>query len=279
METADRGTCSIGKDGATEQPKTSSPSSDQQTLITSASATAQEKAQVKGGPSQKKYTNSLLVSPRQKGNPVLKFIKSVSWEYDDIVPDYQMAPTRCALFLSLRYHQLNPNYIHERLKQLGHSYELRILLTLVDIKDPHHCLKELAKISILADCTLILAFSANEAGRYLETYKAFENKPPDLIMEKADGDYMSRVTECLTRVRRLNKTDAMTLLHTFGSFEKIVHASEEDLSLCPGFGPQKAQRLHSVFNEPFLKSQKKMKNGLSVQSKTDYKEQKTQNSK
>ena len=35
----------------------------------------------------------------QKGNPVLKFIKSVPWEYDDIVPDYQMAPTRCALFL------------------------------------------------------------------------------------------------------------------------------------------------------------------------------------
>jgi len=34
---------------------------------------------------------------------------------------------------SLRYHQLNPNYIHERLKQLGHSYELRVLLTLIDI--------------------------------------------------------------------------------------------------------------------------------------------------
>ncbi|KAK2150844.1 hypothetical protein LSH36_386g02007 [Paralvinella palmiformis] len=209
------------------------------TLIRPASDVVNEKGSIKGGTGQKKHTNSMLVSSRQKGNPVLKFIRSVPWEYDDIVPDYEMAPTRCALFLSLRYHQLNPNYIHERLKQLGHSYELRVLLTLIDIKDPHHCLKELAKISILADCTLILAFSANEAGRYLETYKAYENKPPDLIMERADGDYMTRVTECLTRVRRVNKTDAMTLLHTFGSLEKIVQASEEDLSLCPGFGPQK----------------------------------------
>jgi hypothetical protein len=51
-------------------------------------------------------------------------------------------------------------------------------------KEPHHLLKELAKICILADCTLILAFSTEEAGRYLETYKVYENKPPDAIMEK-----------------------------------------------------------------------------------------------
>ena len=42
----------------------------------------------------------------------------------------------CAFFLhfySLRYHQLNPTYVHERLKQLGHTYELRVLLIQVDI--------------------------------------------------------------------------------------------------------------------------------------------------
>ena len=35
--------------------------------------------------------------------------------------------------------------------------------------------------------------SFEEAGRYLETYKSFESKPPDLIMEKSEGTYMSRV--------------------------------------------------------------------------------------
>lgn len=64
----------------------------------------------------------------QKGNPLLKAISNVPWEYEDIVPDYQMGRTVCALFLSLRYHNLNPDYIHERLRLLGNMYELRVLL-------------------------------------------------------------------------------------------------------------------------------------------------------
>lgn len=73
----------------------------------------------------------LLVNPRQKGNPLLKSVRNVPWEYDDIVPDYQMGVSSCALFLSLRYHNLNPDYIHERLKLLGQKYELRVLLVQV----------------------------------------------------------------------------------------------------------------------------------------------------
>lgn len=75
--------------------------------------------------------HSLFVNPKQKGNPLLRSIQNVPWEYDDIVPDYQMGRTVCALFLSLRYHNLNPDYIHDRLKQLGKMYELRVLLVQV----------------------------------------------------------------------------------------------------------------------------------------------------
>ena len=35
--------------------------------------------------------------------------------------------------------------------------------------------------------------SYEEAARCLETYKAYENKPPDLIMERMDSDFSSRV--------------------------------------------------------------------------------------
>lgn len=204
-------------------------------------------------------TNSLLVNQRQRGNPILKYVRNIPWEFGDIVPDYVMGQTTCALFLSLRYHQLNPNYIHERLKQLGRSYDLRILLVQIDIKEPHHLLKELAKICILADCTLILAFSTEEAGRYLETYKVYENKPPDAIMEKTDQNFMAKMTECLTNIKSVNKTDVSTLISTFGSLKGIVEASQEDLSFCPGFGPQKAKRVHDLFKEPFLRSKKDKK--------------------
>ena len=37
------------------------------------------------------------------------------------------------LFFSIRYHNFNPNYIHERLKQLGNRYDVRILLVQVDV--------------------------------------------------------------------------------------------------------------------------------------------------
>ncbi|XP_039601893.1 DNA excision repair protein ERCC-1 [Polypterus senegalus] len=200
--------------------------------------------------------NSIIVSLRQRGNPILKFVRNVPWEFGDIIPDYVLGQTTCALFLSLRYHNLNPNYIHDRLKQLGKAFTLRVLLVQVDVKDPHHCLKELARICLLADCTLILAWSPEEAGRYLETYKSYEKKPADLLMERVEQDFLSKVTDCLTTVKSVNKTDTVTLLSTFSSLKRIMTASKEELTLCPGLGPQKARRLHDVFNQPFLKSRK-----------------------
>ncbi|XP_077436440.1 DNA excision repair protein ERCC-1 [Vanacampus margaritifer] len=201
--------------------------------------------------------SSIVVSPRQRGNPILKFVRSVPWEFGEVVPDYVLGQTTCALFLSLRYHNLNPNYIHDRLKQLGQSFTLRVLLVQVDVKDPHHALKELARICIMADCTLILAWSPEEAGRYLETYKSYEKKPADLLKEQVEKNYLSKVTDCLTTVKSINKTDAMTLLSTFSSLEGITSASKEDLVLCPGLGPQKARRLYDVLHKPFLKSKTK----------------------
>ncbi|MGH0172608.1 UNVERIFIED_CONTAM: hypothetical protein FKN15_069583 [Acipenser sinensis] len=43
--------------------------------------------------------NSILVSPRQRGNPLLKFVRNVPWEFGDVAPDYILGQTTCALFL------------------------------------------------------------------------------------------------------------------------------------------------------------------------------------
>ncbi|CAF1484230.1 unnamed protein product [Rotaria magnacalcarata] len=55
-------------------------------------------------------SSSLLVHSRQRGNPLLKHIRQVKWEYSDMIlggADYSMSRSSCALYLSLRYHQLN----------------------------------------------------------------------------------------------------------------------------------------------------------------------------
>lgn len=65
----------------------------------------------------------------------------------------------------------------------------------VDVADPHHSLKHLTRICILADLTLMLAWSAEDAGKIIETYKIYENKPPDLIMERSDTAPHQKVIE------------------------------------------------------------------------------------
>lgn len=63
----------------------------------------------------------------------------------------------------------------------------------VDLEDPHHALKHLTRVSLLCDLTLMLAWNAHEAGKIIETYKIYENKPPDMIMEKQETDMQLRV--------------------------------------------------------------------------------------
>ncbi len=68
----------------------------------------------------------LIVSSKQRGNPVLKHIKNVPWKFcDQITPDYQMSRLMCGFFLSMKYHLLNATYIHKRLKEIGRAYNIR----------------------------------------------------------------------------------------------------------------------------------------------------------
>lgn len=46
--------------------------------------------------------NAVLVSKRQEGNPVLRHMRNVRWQFGDIVPDYLAGPNTAILFLSLR---------------------------------------------------------------------------------------------------------------------------------------------------------------------------------
>ena len=52
-----------------------------------------------------------------------------------------------ALFLSLRYHRLHPEYIHARIQKLAHMYTLRVLLVLCDVNDHQPAIKELTKVA------------------------------------------------------------------------------------------------------------------------------------
>ncbi|KAM0934407.1 putative ERCC1/RAD10/SWI10 family, RuvA domain 2, restriction endonuclease type II [Dioscorea sansibarensis] len=194
--------------------------------------------------------NAILVSQRQKGNPLLKHIRNVRWVFADIIPDYLMGQGSCALYLSLRYHLLHPEYLYFRIRELQKNFKLRIVLCHVDV-DVVKPLLDVTRTAMLHDCTLLCCWSLEECGRYLETIKVYENKPADSIREQMDTDYLSRLTHALTAVRHVNKTDVVTLGSAFGSLSGIMDASMEDLARCPGIGERKVKRLYDAFHEPF----------------------------
>ncbi|KAI3470705.1 hypothetical protein Pfo_027368 [Paulownia fortunei] len=198
--------------------------------------------------------NSILVSHRQKGNPLLKHIRNVRWAFADVVCDYLLGQNACALYLSLRYHLLHPDYLYFRIRELQKNFKLRVVLCHVDVEDVVKPLLEVTKTALLHDCTLLCAWSLEECGRYLETIKVYENKPADLIQGQMDMDYLSRLNHALTALRHVNKTDVVTLGSTFGSLSHIMDASMEDFARCPGIGERKVKRLHDTFHEPFKRA-------------------------
>lgn len=205
--------------------------------------------------------SAILVSARQKGNPILNNVRSLPWEYSDIPADFVLGATTCCLFLSLKYHRLHPEYIYNRIRNLGHLYNLRVLLTMVDIQNHEESLKELSKTSMVNNLTLILCWSAQEAGRYLELYKSYEHASPTSIKAHQSTTYRDKLVEFVTTPRSINTTDATSLISAFGSIRAAVNARPEEIGMIPGWGEKKVQRWCQTVDEPF-RVRKAAKRGL-----------------
>ncbi|KAF4336429.1 DNA excision repair ERCC-1 [Fusarium beomiforme] len=200
---------------------------------------------------QKQSGSTILVSPRQRGNPVLTSIRSLPWEYSDIPADYVLGLGTCALFLSLKYHRLHPEYIYTRIRNLQGKYNLRILLTMVDIPNHEASLKELSKTSLVNNVTLILCWSAAEAARYIELYKSYENATFGAIRGQQPSSYGEKLVEFVTVPRSLNKSDAVAVVSNFGSLKNAINADAEQLGMLNGWGGVKVKRWQSAVEEPF----------------------------
>ena len=206
-------------------------------------------------------TSAILVSTRQKGNPILNHIKLLPWEYaSDIPADYVLGTTTCALFLSLKYHRLHPEYIYSRIRGLAGKYRLRILLILVDIPNHEDGLRELSKTSIINNLTLFLCWSATEAGHYLELFKSSENAQPTAIRTQQPQSYKDSLEDFVTAPRSINKSDTASLISTFGCLQNAVNAQPEQISAVPGWGERKVRQWTNAVREDFrIETTKKRK--------------------
>lgn len=134
---------------------------------------------------------------------------------------------------------------------------------LVDTGDHAKVIRELTRVSVALDYCVVLAWTNEEAGRYMETFKAFENKTSDAIkarpgettlgkvFQNENFSFTLQVSSVLTNIRSVNKTDVLTLTTHFKSMADIIMAEEKTLLLYPGFGSQKARRFREAMEIPF----------------------------
>eukprot|EP00053_Salpingoeca_punica_P011035 m.98897 g.98897 ORF g.98897 m.98897 type:complete len:437 (-) comp15566_c0_seq5:304-1614(-) len=195
--------------------------------------------------------NAILVNKNQLNNPLLDKIKNVRYETGlNLVPDFQIGDSTCVLYLSLKFHKRYPEYIQGRIRELGRQYRLRVLLVQNDRSDEQTSLLELTKLSVIYDLTMLVAWSLDEAARYLETFQVYQHKHLDQLMAAQKPD---DPLSCLTSIRSVSRTDVVTLMSTFCSLRGIIEAEPEEMRLCPGLGDTKVESLVAVFNEPFVK--------------------------
>jgi DNA excision repair protein ERCC-1 len=96
-----------------------------------------------------------------------------------------------AVFLSLKFHRLQPQYVHNRIKALQRAFRTFVLAQVSKAAIDHHC-------------TLLVAFSDLECARYLELLKAYENKPADSLQPRIEAEHTARCAAhgCLVLVSK-----------------------------------------------------------------------------
>ncbi|KAF2073898.1 hypothetical protein CYY_004786 [Polysphondylium violaceum] len=198
----------------------------------------------------------IYINERQKDNLILsQFTSNLKWEIRaNQIADFVFSGSSCALYLSLRDYRLNPQTIVTRSASIPSQFELKVLLCQVDVEDCVALIEELVCVAIDINMTLVLSWSSIESARYLESFKTFDSKPPDSIKGKAqpaDQGGKTPKEEVLTKIKSVNKTDAATLVSTFGSIQKIFKCDKNTLGKIPGFGPVKINSFLNTIHQPF----------------------------
>uniref|UniRef100_A0A0M3JRU4 DNA excision repair protein ERCC-1 (inferred by orthology to a human protein) n=1 Tax=Anisakis simplex TaxID=6269 RepID=A0A0M3JRU4_ANISI len=204
---------------------------------------------------------------RQEGNPILKYIRNIPFEWTDIKADFEVGREMGILYLSLKWHKLHPCYIESRMASDLNEYAIKVLLVLVNI-DQYSMLRELNLLCYQANLKLVLCYSAGEAAEYLEGLHSSRNKNEqnvvDAFQEKKkkrlgisetsqSTEIIQQAVAFLCSIRSVTTSDAQRLIGTFGSIKAIANADMEKLSLCPGLGPIKAENIYTFFRATFIK--------------------------
>ncbi|KAI6202856.1 Cytosolic Fe-S cluster assembly factor NUBP1-like protein [Aphelenchoides besseyi] len=213
--------------------------------------------------------SKLIVNKRQDGNPVLKYVRNVAYEWStDIRPDFVCFRTCGLLYLTLKWHKLHPAYLETRVNDLN-NYELKVLLILVNVDDPSFLLRDLNILCYRSAWTMIVSYSVEEAAEYIENLKLAENRNPSTVIQKLQDFRENRnqpkreptereknrkkfeqAVKFLSSIRAVSNSDAKRLLGAFGSIVAISKMTSDQLAQCPGTGSETAGKVSACAGCP-----------------------------
>ncbi|GFE55223.1 DNA repair protein [Babesia ovis] len=195
----------------------------------------------------------ILVSPRQRGNPLIRHLKKVTWVEGDIQYDYKVTEGIQVLFLSLKYHRMHRGYIVARLKHLrSHRVKNPFVICQVDIEEPQEIIAELTVITFTLGYRILLSWSARESAAVLEILKLDGNKGLEFLHRKEEKTHMETVQDIIACVRHVNSTDAAKISKRSDTVKQLIHENPSKFEGIPGLGKRKVQSLISAFNDSFF---------------------------
>ena len=99
------------------------------------------------------------------------------------------------------------------------------------------------------DLRVMLAWSFDEAAKYIQIFKSYENKGTNLLQENKKGKtHEDLAIDSLTSIKSIQKKDAKNLLNKYGSIAKVVKEKNyNDFQQIEGIGSTKVECLIQCF--------------------------------
>ena len=151
--------------------------------------------------------NAIQVHPDQSQNPILELISQVPWQVGQTAVDFQTAPDVGVLYLSLKYYNYRPKYLEQRVEELKSSrntFRLLVLIVLVDQTNADIACRHLSIMAAKLNLSMVVAFNAHEAAKYIETLKIYAKKGPETLKPKFEES--ERMQKLLQVSKAVNST-------------------------------------------------------------------------
>lgn len=207
--------------------------------------------------------NQVQVAKSQTGNPLLEYLNIFQMNSKIKDVDYVINSKCVALFLSLKYHKLHPEYIYNKMKKVTYTRDdiLRVLLVLVDIEDFQDTVRELNKLALFNKITIILAFSNEQCAIYLQNLKYVEREASKRIIQGVkskdeevladEGKFLERLVDTVSSIKSITTSDAKSLLGKYGSIKALVEADAAGILSVEGMGDLKTDRFLQTLHQPW----------------------------